>query len=127
MCRDGVAVSWRGSLTVGSDDRRDRAIESFSHPIPDDPLTMVRVLLERSAPFEAVFRTEDAPHPEPVIFDSAARVAGDDDVIARLERVVVDAVQLTRGGPFNGPALGLPLIVRGLDVHEGMRIPEHER
>src|SRR5206468_13049415 len=84
-------------------------------------------LLEVPAPLEAVLRTEDAAHPEPVIFGRAARVAGDDHVIAWLEGVVRDAAQLTRSRPFNGPALDLPLVVRCLHVDEGMRIPEHER
>src|SRR5947209_13637461 len=84
-------------------------------------------LLEIPAPLEAVLGTEDAAHAEPVIFRGAAWIAADDHVIARLERVVRDAVQLPGGGPLDRPALHLPLRVRRLHVDEGMRVPEHER
>jgi hypothetical protein len=61
-----------------------------------------------------------------MVVRGTARVAGDDHVIARLERVARDPVQLAGGGPLDGPALHLSALVGPHQVHEGMRIPEHE-
>src|SRR5437762_4001985 len=83
-------------------------------------------LLKIPAPLEPVLRSQDAPHADAVILDGAARVAGDDDVIARLQRVARDAGQLPGGGPLDGPALHLALRVRRLHVNERVRVAEHE-
>ena len=47
-----------------------------------------------------------------MIFRRAARIAGDDDVVARLERVALDAAQLPGRRPFDRPALHLAVVVR---------------
>src|SRR6516165_3966386 len=92
---------------------------------PPKGYPITRRLLEGAAPLEAVLRTENAAHAQPVIFGRAARVAGDDHVIARLERVVRDAVQLAGRRPLNRPALHVSILVRRFDVHERMRVPKH--
>src|SRR6184192_4221975 len=84
-------------------------------------------LLKIAAPLEAVLRTEDAAHADAVILGGAARVAGDDDVVAGLERIARDARELTGRGPFDRPALHLAVVVRRLDVDERVRVAEHER
>src|SRR5439155_27120796 len=59
-------------------------------------------------------------------FSGPSRIAGDDDMIARLQRVARDARQLTGGRPFDRPALHLALGVRRLHVQEGVWVSEHE-
>src|SRR5438552_9878377 len=93
--------------------------------LPDYSITRFP-LLEVPAPFPAVLRPEDAAHPHAVIFDGAAGVAGNDDVVALFQRIARHAAQLAGGGPLDRPALHLSLIVGSHQVDEGMRITEHE-
>src|SRR3954470_3697324 len=85
-------------------------------------------LVERSAPLPAVGRPGDRAHPQAMIFGVAARVARDDDVVARFERFAGDtlAVQLQAGTPFDRVPHHLSLRVFAFDVHERMRVTEEE-
>src|SRR5580692_4847856 len=86
------------------------------------------ILLDYTTPAEAIGRPLDAAHADAVIFRIAARVAGDDDVIAGLQGVAGDAftAQLAAAAPFHRPSFHVALVVGGFDVDERMRIAEHE-
>src|SRR5258708_3779162 len=76
--------------------------------------------VERPAPFPAVGRPGDGAHPQPVIFRVAARVSGDDHVVAGLQRFARHAlpIELQAGAPLDGEAHGVALRVLALDVDE---------
>src|SRR5688572_17571665 len=85
-----------------------------------------RLALE--APAEPVRRPQQAAHADAVIDWIAARVAGDDDFVAGLQRLASDALprQCAGAAPFDAPALHLAVLVGRHDVHPRMRIAEHE-
>jgi hypothetical protein len=89
---------------------------------------LVNVLLNYATPSEAVRRALDAAHANAVIFRVAAGVASDDDVIAGFQRIprYTFTAQLTAAAPFDRPSFGVALIVWSLDMHKGVRVPEHK-
>src|SRR5665213_2260325 len=94
--------------------------ESCSGPVADQLLTE---LLNDAAPSEAIGRTFDAAHAHAVIFGIAARVSGDDYVIAGFQGIARNAVatQLAAATPFNGPGNHLALFIRSFHVDERVR------
>src|SRR5690606_601706 len=89
---------------------------------------LVEGLAGAPAPVEAVGIALQIEHADPMIFRIAARIAGDRHDVAGPQRLVRDplARQLPGPAPLDGPALRLPVLVRRLDVHERVRIAEHE-
>jgi len=58
----------------------------------------------------------------------AARITGDNHMVAGFQCVIVDAglFELRGRCPFHRPSLHLTVFVRRLYVHERVRVPEHE-
>ena len=58
----------------------------------------------------------------------ASRIANDDDMIARLQRLARDALtaECSAAAPFDGIANGLALFILAFNVDERMRIAEQE-
>src|SRR2546422_10378311 len=80
-------------------------------------------LVEGPAPLPAVGWPGDGAHPQPVIFRIAARVARDDHVVARLQRLARHAlpIQLQARAPLDRIPDRLALRVLALDMDGRVR------
>jgi len=75
-------------------------------------------------PMEAIGRTADRLQMNPVFGGSAARAAGNNDMIAGVKRVFRQTIphQTPAAAPFRGPGVHLSLPIGNLQGHERMRI-----
>src|SRR5580692_5764474 len=91
-------------------------------------LTATLSLVERAAPLPAIRGARDIHHAQAMILGVAARVADNNDVIARLQGLAGNALaaELATGAPFHGPALHHALFVGCFHVHEGVRVAIQE-
>src|SRR5438105_2780378 len=85
-------------------------------------------LVEGAAPLPTVGWPSDGAHPQPVIFRVAARVARDDHVVARLQRLARHAlaIELEARAPLDRVAYRVTRGILALDVHERVGITEQE-
>src|SRR6266550_5521285 len=80
------------------------------------------------APREAVLRTLQRNHPDTVVGGIAPRRTGDADDVARFQRFARDAgvIELAGAAPFDVVGGDGPVFLFHVDMHERMRIAEHE-
>src|SRR4051812_37416314 len=81
-----------------------------------------------TAPFPAVLGPENVPQAQAVVSRRARRIAGDDDVVARVQRIASDTLlpKQAAGTPLYGPTLHHALVVLGRNREKRMGIAEHE-
>src|SRR5262245_17388135 len=89
---------------------------------------LVDNLVRGTAPVEAIGGTREVDHQHAILAGHARWTAIDDHLVADLQRIALHARlrQLTRAAPLDGPSLHRAALIRGLDVHERVRIAIHE-
>src|SRR6516164_5248890 len=67
---------------------------------------LIECLARTTAPAKSVGRPLDGDHTDSMVFRSPARISGDDDDVAGLQRFTRNALssELTGSAPFDGPA-----------------------
>src|SRR5207244_11040918 len=89
---------------------------------------LVKCLARTAAPCPTVGCTFQPDHAKTMVVGIASRIANDDDMIARLQRLARDALtaECSAAAPFDGIANGLALFILAFNVDERMRIAELE-